>query len=69
MANKEPRNEKIGFLLISAFVFIIRIVQFLLYIRGVFQKYAEMFHRMFAIPARLMTFHVKHAWYVLIKYR
>ena len=30
-------------------------------IRGVFQKYAERFHRMFAIAARLMIFHVKHA--------
>ena len=35
-------------------------------IRGVFQKYAERFHRMFAIAARLMIFHVKHAWYMLI---
>ena len=24
---------------------------------------------MFAIAARLMIFHVKHAWYMLIKYR
>ena len=39
------------------------------YIRGVFQKYAERFHRMFAIAARLMIFHIKHAWYMLIKYR
>ena len=38
-------------------------------IRGVFQEYAEWFHRMFAIAARLMIFHVKHAWYMLIKYR
>ena len=38
-------------------------------VRGVFQKYAERFHRMFAIAARLMIFHVKHAWYMLIKYR
>ena len=38
-------------------------------IREVFQKYAERFHRMFAIAARLMIFHVKHAWYTLIKYR
>ena len=38
-------------------------------IRGVFQKYAERFHRMFAIAARLMIFHVKHAWYMFIKYR
>ena len=39
------------------------------YIRGVFQKYAERFHRMFAIAARLMIFHVKHAWFMFIKYR
>ena len=38
-------------------------------LRGVFQKYAERFHRMFAIAARLMIFHVKHAWYMFIKYR
>ena len=38
-------------------------------VRGVFQKYAERFHRMFAIAARLMIFHIKHAWYMLIKYR
>ena len=38
-------------------------------IRGVFHKYAERFHRMFAIAARLMIFHVKHAWYMFIKYR
>ena len=37
-------------------------------IRGVFQKYAERFHRLFAIAARLMIFHIKHAWYMLIKY-
>ena len=38
-------------------------------IRGVFQKNAERFHRIFAIAARLMIFHTKHAWYMLIKYR
>ena len=38
-------------------------------LRGVFQKYAERFHRLFAIAARLMIFHCKHAWYMLIKYR
>ena len=38
-------------------------------IRGVFQKYAECFHRMFASAARLLIFHVKHAWYMFIKYR
>ena len=38
-------------------------------LRGVFQKYAERFHRMFAIAARLMIFHVKHAWFMLIEYR
>ena len=38
-------------------------------IRGVFQKYAERFHRMFAIAARLMIFHIKHACYMIIKYR
>ena len=38
-------------------------------IRGVFQKYAERFHRMFAIAAMLMIFHVRHAWHMLIKYR
>ena len=36
-------------------------------VRGVFQKYAERFHRMFAIAARLMIFHVKYAWYMFIK--
>ena len=36
-------------------------------IRGVFQKYAERFHRMFASAAMLMIFHVRHAWYMLIK--
>ena len=36
-------------------------------VRGVFQKYAERFHRMFAIAARLMIFHAKHAWYIFIK--
>ena len=45
----------------SAFVFATQIV------RGVFQKYAERFHRMFANAARLMIFHVKHAWYMLIQ--
>ena len=30
-------------------------------LRGVFQKYAERFHRKFAIAARLMIFHVRHA--------
>ena len=39
------------------------------YIRGVFQKYAERFHRMFAIAAMFIIFHVRHAWYMLIKYR
>ena len=39
------------------------------YVRGVFQKYAERFHRMVAIAARLMIFHVKHSWYMLIQYR
>ena len=39
------------------------------HIYGVFQKYAERFHKMFAIAARLMIFHVKHAWYMFIKYR
>ena len=38
-------------------------------VRGVFQKYAERFHRMFAVAAMLMIFHVRHAWYMLIKYR
>ena len=38
-------------------------------IRGVFQKYTEGFHRVFAIAASLMIFHVKHAWYMLIRYR
>ena len=38
-------------------------------VRGVFQKYAESFHRMFAIAARLMISHVKHAWYLFIKCR
>ena len=38
---------------------------FFLDIRGVFQNYAERFHRMFAIAARLMIFHVKHAWYIV----
>ena len=38
-------------------------------IRGMFQKYAERFHRMFAIEVRLMVFHVKHAWYMFIKYK
>ena len=37
-------------------------------IRGVFQKYAESFHRMFAIADRLIIFHVKHARYMFIKY-
>ena len=37
-------------------------------LHGVFQKLAERFHRMCAFAARLMTFHVKHAWYMLIKY-
>ena len=40
-----------------------------LYIGGVFQKYVERFHRMFAIAAMLLIFHVRHAWYMLIKYR
>ena len=44
-------------------------VAFFRHIRGVFQKYAERFHRMFAIAAKLMIFYVKHAWYILIKYR
>ena len=39
------------------------------HVRGVFQKYAERFHRMIAIAARLVIFHYKHAWYMLIKYR
>ena len=34
-----------------------------------FQKYAERFHRMFALAAMLMIFHVRNAWYMLIKYR
>ena len=38
-------------------------------VRGVFQKYAKRFHRLFAIAARLLIFHFKHAWYMLIKYR
>ena len=33
-------------------------------LRGVFQKYAERFHRMLAIASRLMIFHVKLAWYM-----
>ena len=41
----------------------------LMNLRGVFQKYAERFHRMFATAAKLMLFYVKHAWYILIKYR
>ena len=36
-------------------------------IRGVFQKYAERLHRMFAIAAMLMIFHVGNAWYIFIK--
>ena len=39
------------------------------FVRGVFQKYAERFHRMFAIAEMLMIFHVRHAWYMVIKYR
>ena len=37
--------------------------------RGVFQKYADRFHRMFAIATRLMIFYVKHALYISNNYR
>ena len=66
-------TEKIQFIsirLISYFYMISKCINYqMLNIRGVFQKYAERFNRMFAIAARLMIFHVKHAWYMLIKYR
>ena len=52
---------------LHTFVIIFAIVY--CYVRGVFQKYAERFHRMFAVATRLMISHVKHAWYILIKYR
>ena len=44
-------------------------LQNVVHVRGVFQKYAERFHRMFAIAAMLIIFHVRHTWYMLIKYR
>ena len=55
-------NHRIRSYVTVKYLLILSVTYGSLILRGVFQKYAERFHRMFAIAARLMIFHVKHAW-------